>query len=107
MEEELNDLRTERDELRNQLEQKQKAWDGLVQATAKMLELKDEQLAETRGIAGELYAALEWAMGHTVRPANRIVGQNERYCDDYDSAEAALIKWKAAGISPEPKPARN
>ena len=63
------------------------------------------QLAETRGIAGELTAALEqmvegepwqYLSCHKNSPVKDCV-----HCGRYYDANAALAKWKAAGISPE------
>jgi len=67
------------------------------------------QLAETRGIAGELAEALE-KVDKTLNTLRQLYEWNSIDAEIRDSVRkvhkdlfAALAKWKAAGISPEPK----
>ena len=73
------------------------------------------QLAETRGIAGELAEALRKALVIMDHLGDRLNAHDLAFDDehldtvstDWEFVRTALERAKAAGISPEPKPARN
>ena len=67
--------------------------------------------SETQGIAGDLLLATEAAIARCFHDDCGIMDARKVCTCGYDAIEkqvdAAIARAKAAGISPEPKPARN